>query len=131
VRIARYLCVVLGVALLSSCSIGLTLLVTNDSRQPIAISYTRPEKTTITVIEPGAQAHLRYATRFTIYRDGKARLYDASGVEYEQQTFEGWGPFVKRLLKLVYAEDGCVHVTPRVPGDAQPKGFPLCPTPPI
>ena len=111
-----------------------TVRVTNGSAQTIAISHQLPQKTEITVLEPGQKADLAGKWRFTILREGKAQLYDVPRTEMAMLQAEGWGPFVKNLLKFVYAEDGCVYLVP--PGhdaalklDAvQPVGFPLCPT---
>jgi hypothetical protein len=120
--------------MLSSCTQIPFVRVTNNTSQPIAVSSLYIQQTIISAIGPGEKTEIRGAFSFSVLRNGRARLYDTPRVDYKDHTVEGFGPFVKVLIKLSYAEDGCVYLVP--PGhdaeatlrDIQPAGFPICPT---
>ncbi len=123
---ARTLSVMVASAALSSCSLGLTLRVSNATEQDLLVIQVIPNAPYQTAaLKAHAVADIQALSRqFIIVHGGKANTYKVTDPPHEFNKFEGtMSP--KRVLPVEYADDNCLYVGKR--GDAQPVNFPVCP----
>ncbi len=122
--------------LLSACTLPLHVILTNASRHPIELTYDDGASQLRRVaVMPTASTEVGNVLdlKFSIQTNAVMSEYRGEMIPEQLVDYVGFGPFAKRVVNVVYADDGCVYLSVRKNGTwmqkvDQPAKFPLCPS---
>ena len=121
----------LSLLLLSGCSIPVTVILFNNSLQPITVAI-KDYKLVVQASETKSFKGIENSN-FTIQIGQDILRYEAPAISEASIIWKGWGPFSKRVIYAQLESDGKIWLVepgmtfPLTHFKEQPEGFPLEP----
>lgn len=136
-RAANLACGLLVILVLSASSVPLRIEMLNNSGSDVQISF-KDDRHSISSVEikvgQGVEIAGLLERSFVIQMGGANNRYPRRLVPEAFVDYKGWGPFLKRVLRVRLENNGCISLIPpkKKRGQksilVQPEGFPVCPT---
>ena len=137
--VAVKLICLLGISVLvSACSVPTHVVLANVSTQDISVSYRGDNYESVSLaVKSNENAEIKglLDMRFSIRKEGMTSNYRGEMVPQSYIESVGVGPFLKRVVKARFEDDGCIYLVAIKDENSakgktvQPEGFPLCPQP--
>jgi hypothetical protein len=127
---ASIVCCLIAILVLSAFSIPLRIEMLNNSGSDALISFNDDQHNASSIqIKVGQKVEIAglLERSFVIQVGGASNRYRGRLLPEAFVDYRGWGPFLKRLLRVRLESNGCISLIPPKKKIGQKNGFPICP----